>query len=214
MEAVTKVPNTVVDQRSARIGSQDVGGALLADEAARARAALVVRAQAADPSAFEQLVGARLDPAFRLALGILGNEADARDATQDAFISAWRNLPGLRDPAAFDGWLTRIVVNSARAVIRLRRTARVREISVTVLVDDADPASHDRPVDEQASETDALERAFARLDAADRTILVLHHLEHQALTTIAETLGIPVGTAKSRLFAARRALERALEAER
>ena len=88
----------------------------------------VRRAARGDASAFEQLVAARADRVFRIARAILGNDADARDATQEAFVSAWRELPRLRDPVTFDAWLRRILVNACRTQLRGRR--RVHEISL------------------------------------------------------------------------------------
>ena len=175
---------------------------------------LVADAQAGDRVAFDELVARRLDPAFRIALGILGDEADARDATQDAFVASWRQLRHLRDPARFDGWFGRILVNCCREQLRRRRRTSIREIQVLDCPDGDEPVSRDRPIDEEAVELDAIERAFGRLSVPDRAILVLHHVEQQPLAMIAAALGVPVGTAKSRLFAARRALEQAMEAER
>jgi hypothetical protein len=82
--------------------------------AASADDALVERARQGDATAFDTLVATRLDRCYRLAWSILLNDADAADATQDAFVAAWRQLPRLRDARAFDGWLNRIVANAAR----------------------------------------------------------------------------------------------------
>jgi len=181
---------------------------------ATALVALVARAQAGDRAAFEQLIERRLDPAFRTARAILGNEADARDATQEAFLRAWRERRRLRDPARFDAWLGRILVNSCREVLRGRRRRAVREIAASDLIDPVDsvPARGPAP-DERTASIDTIERAFERLPAGERVILVLHHLERQPLAEIAATLDVPVGTVKSRLHAARHSLERAMEAE-
>ena len=173
-----------------------------------ADAALVRRAARGDAVAFERLVTARTDRAFRIAQAILANEADAYDATQEAFVSAWRELPRLRDPERFDAWLRRILVNACRA--QLRRRGRVREISLDAASDRGDP---DRHFPDSVSDTDVLARAFARLDVDKRSILVLHHFDHEPVAVIATTLGIPVGTAKSRLHDARIALQRALAIE-
>jgi len=176
--------------------------------------ALVERAKAGDRAAFQLLVERHIDHAYRTARAILGNDADARDATQDAFLSAWRHRGRLRAPSRFDAWLQRILVNSCRQLMRGRRRRAVREIPAGELLDALDAVPADDPApDEQTATLDILERAFQRLPVAERTVLVLHHLEHRPLAEVAATLDIPVGTAKSRLFTARRALQEALEAE-
>ena len=185
------------------------------DLAGGAEARLVLRARAGDAAAFDMLVATRVDRCYRLAWTILGNAEDAADATQEGFVAAWRELPRLRDVAAFDGWLNRIVANAAR--MSRRHRIRLREVSVEQ--DDADatalgstagrgPSESDRIVS-----SDAIGRAFDRLRPAERLILVLHHVEERPVAEIAKSLGIPLGTAKWRLHAARAALERALEAE-
>jgi RNA polymerase sigma-70 factor (ECF subfamily) len=178
------------------------------------RGLLVERARDGDRDAFEALLERWLEPSLRTAYAIIGNETDARDATQDAFLRAWRELPRLRDPERFDAWLSRILVNRCRTLRHSRRRATVREIHLSDLPEPAEPVTGDDPQLESGSLTlDAIEHAMGRLSVAERTILVLHHLQHLPLTDIAAGLDIPVGTAKSRLFAARKALERALEAE-
>jgi RNA polymerase sigma-70 factor (ECF subfamily) len=179
---------------------------------------LVRRAAAGDAIAFDALVAARIDRCYRLAWSILSNEEDAADATQDAFVAAWRELPRLRDLSAFEGWLNRIVANSARMTRRHR--VRLREVAVEPMDDgspgEARPMSPQRPgrsESDQVVANDAIGRAFDRLRPADRTLLVLHHVEERPLAEIARSLGIPVGTVKWRLHSARSALERALEAE-
>jgi RNA polymerase sigma-70 factor (ECF subfamily) len=180
--------------------------------------ALVRRAALGEAAAFDLLVASRVDRCHRLAFSILANQADAADATQEGFISAWRQLPRLRDLSSFDSWLNRIVANAAR--MSRRHRVRLREVQVvspddrasrTADPDRADPAAG-RQIDGVAS-ADALGRAFDRLREQDRMILVLHHLEERPLAEIARTLGIPVGTTKWRLHRARQALEHAMEVE-
>ena len=89
---------------------------------------LLLRARAGDREAFELIVLAKGEPLFRTALAILGNEADARDATQETFIRAWRGFAGLRDLERFDAWLGRILINSCRMALRHR--GRVHEVAV------------------------------------------------------------------------------------
>jgi RNA polymerase sigma-70 factor (ECF subfamily) len=169
---------------------------------------LVVAAMAGDDGAFEDLVTARLPRTYRMALAIVGSEADARDAVQETWIAAWRQLRTLLDPARFDAWLDQILVNACRTTLRKR--GRVREIALIEEIDVAAP----HPGPDAVTERDALNRAFSRLSVEQRAILVMHHLEHRPLATIADALGIPIGTAKSRLFTARAALQSNLETER
>jgi RNA polymerase sigma-70 factor, ECF subfamily len=180
--------------------------------------ALVRRARSGDATAFSALVDTRIDRCYRLAWSILSNEADAADATQDALVSAWRQLPRLRDPAAFDGWLNRIVANAA--LMARRHRVRLREVSVRP----ADPLDQTQPPEppqdlhartqmDEMVDNDAIGRAFDRLRPQDRMILVLHHVEDRPVAEIARSLGIPLGTAKSRLHSARGALAKAMEAE-
>ena len=181
---------------------------------------LIERARRGDAAAFDALVRSRVDRCYRIAWSILLNDADAADATQDAFVSAWRQLPRLRSASAFDGWLNRIVANAARMSRRHRmrlREVRVRSVESGPAGDGApaepslnsgDPSPFDR-----VDEADAIGRAFDRLREHERLILALHYVDGRPVGEIARTLDIPVGTAKWRLHAARRALEQAMEAE-
>ncbi len=188
-------------------------------QAAAADDALVERARHGDATAFDALVASRLDRCYRLAWSILLNDADAADATQEAFLAAWRQLPRLRDAGAFDGWLNRIVANAAR--MSRRHRIRLREVQVRPLGDmaiaetDAEPPAVDASTSafERVHEADAIGRAFDRLREHERLILVLHYVEERPVVEIARTLGVPVGTAKWRLHAARQALEQAMEIE-
>jgi RNA polymerase sigma-70 factor (ECF subfamily) len=184
--------------------------------------ALVDRAAAGDHDAFDQLLGPRFRPALRTAMAILRLEDDARDAVQDAFVSAWQELPRLRDPEQFDAWLGRILLNRCRTVLRQRKVVRVREIALETDDDARDEgrgrgAGHEPGAEGgQAgyAEADAVRRAFDRLDPDARVLIVLHHVEERPIAEIAALAGIPEGTVKWRLHAARKALERALARER
>lgn len=180
--------------------------------------ALVRRARTGDAAAFGVLVDTRIDRCYRLAWSILSNDADAADATQDALLAAWRQLPRLRDAAAFDGWLNRIVANAA--LMARRHRLRLREVSVAPIhpgdmphVPDPPPDLRARTAFDDVIDNDAIGRGFDRMRPQDRIILVLHHVEERPIAEIARSLGIPVGTVKSRLHAARGALEKAMEAE-
>ncbi|HLB45358.1 MAG TPA: RNA polymerase sigma factor [Candidatus Limnocylindrales bacterium] len=167
---------------------------------------LLLRARAGDREAFELVVLAKGEPLFRTALAILGNEPDARDATQETFISAWRGFAGLRDLERFDAWLGRILINQCRMALRHR--GRVREVPITDSTDcradlAAGPQATDLPPVDSSSDFDA---AFGRLTVDQRALLVLHHLHGYDVREIGRWLGIPSGTVKWRLSRARAAL--------
>lgn len=173
---------------------------------------IVEAARGGDRAAFDALVRTEVDRVYRLALAITGNEADASDATQDAFVSAWRGLRGLRDPTVFDAWLTRLTINASRMVLRGRRRRLVREIAVAD-VDSQPPRGVDAR-DAAADDAMDLRAALGHLPADQRGLLAMHHLEGRGVTELASILGVPEGTVKSRLHAARLALQRCLDGER
>lgn len=190
----------------------------VANAATSADDALVRRARSGDAAAFGILVDTRIGRCNRLAWSILLNDADAADATQDAFVSAWRQLPRLRDAAVFDGWLNRIVANAA--LMARRHRVRLREVSVRPADTSAESSQpeprqdlHARTQMDEMVDNDAIGRAYDRLRPQDRIILALHYVEERPVAEIARSLGVPVGTAKWRLHAARAALEKAMEAE-
>ena len=160
---------------------------------------LLLRARAGDREAFGLIVVEKGEALLRTAQAILGSEADARDATQETFVNAWRRLGGLRNPERFDAWLGRILINECRQVLRQRR--RVREVALGTGVEGHLPA--DDGSDPASADFDA---AFARLSVDQRALLVLHHLHGYGVRDIAAWLGIPAGTVKWRLARARRAL--------
>jgi RNA polymerase sigma-70 factor (ECF subfamily) len=175
---------------------------------------LLALAAEGDSDAFDALIRPRLDRLFRMAFAITRNEADARDAVQEACVLGWRELPRLRDRGSFDAWLSQILVNSCRALMRRQRRVRIREIEVDETTREREPAAFGTGPDASAGEVEAIRRAFARLKPDDRTLLVLHYVEERPLAEIGRLVGAPVGTVKWRLSNARRALDRALEVER
>jgi RNA polymerase sigma-70 factor (ECF subfamily) len=175
---------------------------------------LVARAQAGDQVSFELLLAPRLDRLLRLTWSIVSNDADASDAVQEACLRAWRELPRLRDPDRFEAWLWQIAINACRSALRTRRRVLLREIAVESMPPGTDLVQPGRPLGDDLSDADLVQRAFRRLDPDRRAILVLHHVEDRSIAEIADLLSIPQGTAKWRLFSARQALEHALEVER
>lgn len=169
-------------------------------------AELVRMAQTGSSSAFEDLVSRRIDRMYATASLILHDRTLGEDAVQDALVRAWRSLPGLRDPERFDGWLRTLLVH---ACIDLARSARRHRSTVPLpeaVVDDRDLVG-------SMVDRDAVERAFATLSDDHRAAFVLrHHLGH-SVAEVAETLGVPLGTAKSRLHYAERAMAAAMEAD-
>jgi len=168
---------------------------------------LVQAAQHGDQAAFVALIARRGDRLYAIAHRILRDIDRAEDALQDALVIAWRDLRGLRDPDRFDAWLHRVLVNVCiqQAVRERRRTANLRVLPVE------GPAGPDVLL--TLADRDQLERGFRRLPPEQRAILVLHHFVGYAPAEIAETLGIPQGTARSRLHTAHRAMRAALEAD-
>jgi RNA polymerase sigma-70 factor (ECF subfamily) len=169
--------------------------------------ALIGQAREGDHDAFTLLLDvrlARLDAAARL---ILRDPELARDAVQEALIRAWRDLPGLRDPDRFDAWIHRLLVNACLDLVR-RRRRRVIEVELSPIdaptTTDAAGAIADRQV---------LHEALARLDPGHRAVVALHYLLGMPLPDVAASLGIPIGTAKSRLHYALAAMRATVTGE-
>ena len=169
------------------------------------REQLVDRAMRGDREAFTFLARDRADRCYAVAYRVLRDPHRAQDAVQQALFGAWRDLPTLRDPDRFDAWLLKLVVNACYTESRADRrwTAKVRAIPL------------DPPVEPDVARSvaarDELEHAFRRLTPEQRAVVVLHHHLGYPLTEIAATLGIPEGTARSRLHYAVRQLRAALD---
>ncbi|CAN5694594.1 RNA polymerase sigma factor SigM [soil metagenome] len=173
------------------------------------RVELVERAKRGDREAFTQIAGEYADRSYALAYRILRDRHRAQDATQQALFGAWRDLPTLREPERFDAWLRRLVVNACYVEARSQRrwSARVRLI-------EASSVSTEPDVARSVAIRDGLESAFRKLTPERRAVVVLHHHLGYSLVDIASTLGIPVGTARSRLHYAVRQLRATLDDER
>jgi len=170
-------------------------------------AELVGQAQRGDREAFDELARTTGDRCMAIAFRILRDFDHADDAVQEALLTAWREIRALRNPDRFEPWLHRILTNACYAEARRRRrwTEGIRLISV-------EPASGPDPyltVDDR----DLLERGFRRLTVEQRAVLVFHHYLGLPLPEVADRLGIPVGTVKSRMYHAKRALQASLDAD-
>jgi RNA polymerase sigma-70 factor, ECF subfamily len=167
---------------------------------------LVDRARNGDREAFGVLAGGSVDRLYGIARLLLRDTELAEDATQEALVRAWRDLPTLRDAERFDAWLYRLIVRACADVGRRRQRARAE---ITLLT--AEPSEPDRA--SELADRDQLERGLRRLNEAQRTILVLHFYVGLSPGEVADALEIPVGTAKSRLHYAIDALRAALAAD-
>ena len=168
---------------------------------------LVTRAQHGDEEAFASLAVAAGDRLHAVAHRILRDIDLAEDATQQALLAIWRDLPQLRDPARFDAWSYRLLVRACYAEgHRSRRwTPNMR------LLSSDEPSQADGS--SAVVDRDQLERGFRRLSIDHRAVVVLHHYLDMPLDQVAETLGVPAGTVRSRLHHAMRGLRAALDAD-
>jgi RNA polymerase sigma-70 factor (ECF subfamily) len=163
---------------------------------------LIARAAAGDAAAFDELIRPRLDRLYVTAHRILRDGAAAEDAVQQAMVLAWRDLGALRDHGRLDPWLYRLLVRTCYRELRSRRRLAANVVQLERRDDpDATLAVHDR---------DALERAFRRLSADKRAVVVLHHVTGLSLIEIAGVLGVPEGTVRSRLHYGLQELRRVL----
>jgi len=167
----------------------------------------VEQAMRGDREAFGVLVRLTSDRMYAVATRILRDSQLAEDALQSALVTAWRQLPTLRDPDRFEAWVRKLVVHACYAEARRRSTwtANIRVLPID------GPAGPDEIL--SVANRDALDRAFRRLTVEHRAVFVLHHHVGLSLVEIAETLGIPAGTARSRLHYATKTLRAAIEAD-
>ncbi|MFL5779421.1 MAG: RNA polymerase sigma factor [Chloroflexota bacterium] len=168
---------------------------------------LVEQARGGDRDAFARLAATKITRLDAVARLITRDPERAKDAVQEALARAWRDLPTLRDPDRFDAWLRRLLVRACIDELRhVRRRAFEVELTAAYqpAIDDSSIALADR---------DALERGFRRLDPEQRSVVVLHYYLGLSLEEAADSLGVPVGTVKSRLHRAREALRSALDAD-
>jgi RNA polymerase sigma-70 factor (ECF subfamily) len=170
------------------------------------RSELVRQARQGDRDAFDILLTDVVDHLYRIARLILRDFDRAEDAVQEALVRCWRDLPSLREPDRFDAWLNRILMRSITDEARKQRTYVAKVIQLTHEPAEADTSG-------ALADRDEIARVFERLSIEHRTIVVLHHYLGMTLDEAARTIGVPHGTARSRLHYATEALRAALEAE-
>ena len=167
---------------------------------------LAIRARSGDDAAFELLVRSNYDRLYAVARRMVMDAADAEDATQEAFLRGWREIPRLRDPDRYEGWQLRLLVRTCYDLLRGRRRRRLRSDVRPI----AELVVHP---DESVLDRERLTRAFGRLAPEQRAVVVLHFYRDMAPAAIADVLEIPVGTVNSRLHYGTRALRAALDAD-
>jgi RNA polymerase sigma-70 factor (ECF subfamily) len=176
---------------------------------------LIADTLAGRSAAYGELVRKYQDRVFNLAARILGNDEDAADAAQEAFLHAYQALPAFKGDSEFFTWLYRIAFNAAVSVKRKRRpTARLEFGGEGGAAEPVDPASLDPapPAVEQAEEAARLTAGLERLSPDHRAVLILKDFDGLMYEQIAEVVGVPVGTVRSRIHRARLELRGLLEA--
>jgi RNA polymerase sigma-70 factor (ECF subfamily) len=167
-----------------------------------------------DPIAFGELVRRYQDRLYNTVYRLLGNAEDAQDVVQDAFLNAYQSLDGFKGDSQFFTWLYRIAVNTAISHKRKQR--------LTLSIDGRNGENRLEPLDtsdasqpghalEQAEEERRVQRALSRLSPEHRAVLIMKDMEGQKYETMAEILGVPIGTIRSRLHRARSELRELLE---
>jgi RNA polymerase sigma-70 factor (ECF subfamily) len=167
---------------------------------------LVRRARQGDRDAYDILLTDVVDHLYRIARLILRDFDRAEDAVQETLVRCWRDLPSLRDPDRFDAWLNRILMHAIKDEARKRRGFVVNLVHLEVEPSEADTSR-------ALADRDEIARVFERLSVEHRTIVVLYHYLGMTTDEAALAIGIPAGTAKSRLHYATEALRAALEAD-
>lgn len=175
---------------------------------------LVERAKKGDVGAFEQLISQHQKTVYNIAYRLTGNHEDASDVAQEAFIRAYSSLPDFRGDSSFATWLYRIVNNACLDELRKRKRQRVTYIDQTVAMEDgevtrqiADPADGPEEALERVEIQRVVQESISQLEEEYRIVLVMRELQGYSYNEIADTLGINLGTVKSRLNRARNALK-------
>lgn len=169
---------------------------------------IIARARRGDADAFEQLVIAYRDQVFRLALRMCGNEADADEVAQEAFLSAWKALPNFRGESQFSTWLYQLTTHAAIDLMR-REKRQIAAADITE-VSAADPAPSPQQQAEQSEQREIVRDAILQLAPEQREVVVLRFMEELSYEEIGAVLKLPSGTVKSRLNRAKAQLKEIL----
>ena len=176
---------------------------------------LVSRSIGGDADSFNQLVLRWERPIYALAYRVIGREEDARDVCQETFLRAFRALGGFRGQAKFSSWLYRIALNLCRDWVRRQRRTPVvqlpEDVDVIELAASREPTE---PIEELVARRDltrAVEKAMARLPEEQRTAIILKEYHGLTFQEIADLVGCPLSTVKTRLYQGLTVLRRDLE---
>jgi RNA polymerase sigma factor (sigma-70 family) len=167
----------------------------------------VERARNGDHEAFSAIAVELSDRLFGVAHRILRNFDSASDALQVALVRMWRDLPGLRDPDLIESWAFRVLVNACKDELR---SSRRLSVEVRALRGDASSITDSA---NSVADRETIERAFRKLPADQRAVIVLQYYRQLTLPEIAVALGLPVGTVRSRAHYAKQSLRAAIEAD-
>jgi RNA polymerase sigma-70 factor (ECF subfamily) len=176
---------------------------------------LVARAQGGDIESFNQLILRWERPIYALAYRVIGREEDARDVCQDAFLRAYRALPGFKGQAKFSSWLYRIALNLCRDWIRRQRRAPVsqmpEDMDATEMASEAGPVESIEDLVARRELSAIVEEAMSELSEEQRTAIILKEYHGMTFQEIADMQGCPLSTVKTRLYQGLSLLRRRLE---
>ena len=176
---------------------------------------LVARAQGGDVESFNQLIVRWERPIYALAYRVIGREEDARDVCQDAFLRAYRALPGFKGQAKFSSWLYRIALNLCRDWIRRQRRAPVSQLpedtDALELAAETGPVESIEELVARRELTAIVEGAMSVLSEEQRTAIILKEYHGMTFQEIADMQGCPLSTVKTRLYQGLSLLRRRLE---
>lgn len=169
------------------------------------RPALVALARNGDPAAFEALAAELIGRLHAIAALLVHDRVLADDAVQETLVKVWRDLPRLRDPERFDGWLNRVLAHTCLDLVRRERGRRADPLPALI--------ADEHRLDAEVADRDAVDRALGTLSPRHRAALVLRHYAGLSVEEVAHALKVPVGTAKSRLHYAEEAMHAAVDAD-
>lgn len=176
---------------------------------------LVARAQGGDVESFNQLIVRWERPIYALAYRVIGREEDARDVCQDAFLRAYRALPGFKGQAKFSSWLYRIALNLCRDWIRRQRRAPVSQMpedaDATELAAETGPVESIEDLVARRELSAIVEQAMSALSEEQRTAIILKEYHGMTFQEIADMQGCPLSTVKTRLYQGLSLLRRRLK---